>query len=123
MHLPHIPPELLIIYRFAPVDSLAFDSMGLSAHSVHYTLQADGYVSITGPPNADYVAYADVDECVVANICSENAVCKNYVGPERKRPSCTCKPGYVGDGVECVQFNQAWSPVETLQKYYRIEFL
>ena len=41
----------------------------------------------------------DINECDIAeNKCSENAICSNVVGSY----SCTCKPGFAGDGMSCV---------------------
>ncbi len=44
------------------------------------------------------VIFPDADECVSgANDCSADAVCSNTVGSY----SCSCKPGYSGDGMIC----------------------
>ena len=42
--------------------------------------------------------HADVDECETdLNNCHENAQCANTEGSF----TCTCKPGYTGDGTKC----------------------
>jgi len=41
---------------------------------------------------------ADIDECVTNNGgCSADADCSNSPGSY----TCTCRPGYTGDGVSC----------------------
>lgn len=41
----------------------------------------------------------DINECEMGeNKCSENATCSNLAGSY----SCTCKPGFTGDGMSCV---------------------
>ena len=41
----------------------------------------------------------DINECDdKTDICSDNAVCSDTDGSY----SCTCKPGYVGDGFSCL---------------------
>ncbi|VDO29066.1 unnamed protein product [Onchocerca flexuosa] len=39
----------------------------------------------------------DINECAQANLCHENAFCKNIMGSY----SCHCQPGYEGDGFNC----------------------
>lgn len=41
----------------------------------------------------------DYDECEDLKKCAEKAVCHNTRGSFR----CTCKKGFVGDGMECVE--------------------
>ena len=41
----------------------------------------------------------DIDECEQLKICAEQAICHNTRGSFR----CTCKKGFVGDGMECVE--------------------
>ena len=43
--------------------------------------------------------HADINECMVddSNNCHENAQCINTAGSY----SCSCNPGYTGDGVNC----------------------
>ena len=46
-----------------------------------------------------FLFYADINECEVddSNNCHENAQCTNTVGSF----TCSCNPGYTGDGVNC----------------------
>jgi len=45
----------------------------------------------------------DIDECLTNNGgCSANAICTNTIGSF----SCTCKIGYVGDGMICSSCNE-----------------
>ncbi|KAI2665433.1 Protein kinase C-binding protein NELL2 [Labeo rohita] len=44
------------------------------------------------------LVFSEHDECVRGlNTCDENALCFNTVGGH----SCSCKPGYVGNGTVC----------------------
>lgn len=40
----------------------------------------------------------DVNECLVQEICDRNSYCTNFPG----NYTCTCNPGFVGDGLRCL---------------------
>lgn len=40
----------------------------------------------------------DVNECNTPELCHTNGYCTNYPGSY----SCTCNPGFVGDGLRCL---------------------
>ena len=42
--------------------------------------------------------FADINECIVDRPCHERAFCSNTVGSY----FCTCLPGWLGNGVDCV---------------------
>ena len=44
-----------------------------------------------------FLFYADINECDESNNCHENAQCTNTVG----NYTCSCNPGYTGDGINC----------------------
>ena len=47
-----------------------------------------------------FLFYVDINECLsdTLNNCHENAQCINTAG----NYTCSCKPGYTGDGVNCI---------------------
>lgn len=44
-----------------------------------------------------FFLFIDVNECRSTNNCSKDAVCSNLPGSY----SCSCKPGFTGDGLSC----------------------
>ena len=46
----------------------------------------------------DLNCFSDIDECATGtHSCSDHAVCNNTKGGH----NCTCKKGFIGDGVNC----------------------
>ncbi|MBU1218553.1 hypothetical protein KKF34_04020 [Myxococcota bacterium] len=61
-----------------------------------------GYVCVSNPPGATSVC-SDINECTEGtHTCDTNASCINNTGSF----TCTCNPGYSGDGYTCVDVNE-----------------
>lgn len=53
----------------------------------------------------------DIDECLTGNVCSPDAVCKNFEGGYE----CNCRPGFYGNGFQCFEDNANELPLPTIE--------
>ena len=89
-------PFVLAIQLVAATDTCTTDADCIGTNYSCDQLLSECLCDAGFGPIADNGNCADIDECAGTNDCDVNAVCANILPSGR---SCTCKTGYVGDGV------------------------
>lgn len=60
----------------------------------------------------------DVNECNIPEVCHRYGYCTNYPGSY----SCTCHPGFVGDGLRCAQLCKYQSICDEAEQFSAFKF-